>query len=125
MVVTPPNAPGGLNDNTFVKLAPGFMIKGTCGTAFVRTDGSTTAIATNPNPFTDSTGTWNCNDQVLLVTANGAKDAIKTVQDLCPSCTGGFGLPYYDSTVYHIDSYTTSGSCTAVDYGNRYAIRLR
>ena len=104
--------------NVFVKTS---AVTGSCNSTF--TYGTT--IATNPNPNADPTGQWNCKDQVLLVNNNNSFDSIKTVQDLCPACSG-------DSrgASGHIDVYSSSQACTphnAADYPNSpfYGIRLR
>ncbi len=110
----PPGGTGnGLTANTFV-IVP--AIKGSCNTEFA---GGTT-VATFPDPRTDTSGTWNCSDQVLLIDGNNGTNSIKTVQDLCPVCA--------DSRYNHIDTYSTNTACDAhsfVDYGQFYGIKNR
>jgi hypothetical protein len=86
------------------------------------------SLATNPNITTPKP---NCfcayADAILLLDQNDNNDArgLRSVQDLCPACSGGFG----PNAVAHIDMYNaTSQSCSAGavgDYGQRFAIRLR
>ena len=106
--------PGGTSSTTFYEVP---SITGSCNT----TPSGGGSIATFPFPSPSSF--WNCSDQVLLVNGSNQNDSVKTVQDACPACSGGFG-----QTNGHIDTYSSSMACGAHslgDYGNFYGIRLR
>jgi hypothetical protein len=112
---------GGNQGNTFVQVS---KIAGSCNTEFK--DG--TSLAVNPNPHTDTTGTWNCGDQVALVSTNNTLDSVRIVQDACGRCKR---VSDFNGANGHIDVYTTEDACrpTAIfDYNSPatyYGIRLR
>ncbi len=69
-----------------------------------------------------------CSDQIMMIDPGSDTYDLRTVQDSCPACSGGFGPPTWPGTVAHIDTFNSSETCNpnAVgDYGNRVAIRLR
>jgi hypothetical protein len=90
------------------------------------------SLATDPGATAPRNGsTFLYGDEILLIDQNNNNESrgIRSVQDLCPACSGGFGGLTWPNTVAHIDMYNgTSQSCSVhnvPDYGNFYAIRLR
>ena len=145
-----PSAPGGNTDgtNTFAAVDSGGVPITTITGAGTFTDSSAKkhhyvlSDATGfPNQFTNNnprpgslardpkSTTLQFGDQILMVDSNDSPSPdIRVIEDLCPVCNRGFGAPDWPGTVAHIDSFNSSGTCSAVgvgDYGFRTAIRLR
>jgi hypothetical protein len=87
------------------------------------------SLATDPTATnTGSQPVYLWSDAILLFDQNDNNDSrgLRSVQDLCPDCSG---QATQQSTPAHIDMYnSTSTSCIAHavgDYGYYYAIRLR
>ena len=80
-------------------------------------------LATDPR---SSRPVFACSDQILMIDQSNNYD-LRSVQDACPNCSGGFGANW-GNTVAHIDTFNSSQTCNPNDlgdYGNRVAIRLR
>ncbi len=110
----PPNALS-QGANTFVQIP---SVTGACNKSLYAGQ----SVATNPSPKSGLPD-WNCSDKILLVNpADDRNDSVKSVQDACPLCSGGF-----NGTNGHIDSYSDASVCTPPfsDYGNFFTIRLR
>jgi hypothetical protein len=101
--------------NTFVQVN---SVTGSCNSTLY----SGSSLATSPSPTSRST--FNCADQVLLMSTGGQAQSIRSVQDSCAACSGQF-----NGANGHIDAFnTTSQSCNPhsfPDLGNYFAIRLR
>jgi hypothetical protein len=93
-------------------------VKGACNTQIIAG-----ALATNPNPNNDPSGTWNCSDAVSFLQGNGSIGSPNPVQDFCPACSGDFR-----GANGHIDVYSSTQACSKVpDYPGSplMGIRLR
>jgi hypothetical protein len=81
-------------------------------------------VATAPGPKSGSPD-FSCKDKILVFDLNsGSSTAIRSVQDECPACNGGWnGQPN------HIDVYSSLLGCTAKSIGGNlpsgFAIRVR
>jgi hypothetical protein len=129
---------GASQTNTFFSVdaggSPITKITGKCNSVLSDGTGLTNPLVNN-NPPAGSLATdpgsknppFTCSDQVLMVDQNDNYD-LRSVQDSCPGCSGGFGPPTWGNTVAHIDTFNSSSTCNPTDlgdYGNRTAIRLR
>ncbi len=131
-------APRGNGQNTFFAVDSGgatiSKIKGTCNSVLSDGTGLSNPLLNN-NPPAGSLATFPgsnnppfaCSDQVLMIDQNDNHD-LRSLQDACPACNGGFGSPAWGNTTAHIDTFNSSQTCNPKalgDYGNRVAIRLR
>ncbi len=99
--------PGADDSNTFLQVN---SVTGSCNRPL-----DTSSVATYPNPVTDVV-TFGCNDNLNLVTAANANQALKFPEDYCPACVGQF-----NGTAGHVDDYSQNSSCqghAVGDYGN-------
>jgi hypothetical protein len=97
-VKKPVGATGGI---TFYEVP---TVTGSCNTTMV--PGS--SVATFPNPATAGGNDAQCGDSILLVKRPDVVEAIKSVDDYCPACSGDFR-----GTNGHIDNYVASQACKA------------
>jgi hypothetical protein len=100
--------PAGSDDsNTFAQVN---SVTGSCNRAL-----DATSVATLPNPATLNS-TFDCGNNLALVTSSNTTQAQKFVEDYCPSCNVGF-----NGKNGHVDNYSLSAGCSGSsvgDYGN-------
>jgi len=114
--------------------APLTKVTGSCNKVLSDGSGSPNSLV-NSNPMSGTLAAfpapagnsmYACSDQILMVDQHDNAE-VRTIQDTCPACKGGYGASY-GNTVAHIDTFNSSPACRphdTTDYGNRVAIRLR